>query len=169
MLWKTHVAGGLLAGALVLPYCAAGDISSQALFIGCAGVSALLNDIDSPQSKFGRLLWPVSKMLQLTAGHRGVLHSLVASVLLYSFLQALLPAYATPITIGYLSHILLDLFNPAGVPLLWPIQQHFSIPIVQTGSFVEKILFIPLAACCVFLVFTALVGPGIPLLLKLAA
>lgn len=158
-----------MAGVLVLPYCNIGDMSTQALFIGCAGISALLPDIDSPESKLGRIFWPASKLFQLTLGHRGVFHSLASTALLCLFLQVFLPAYAIPITIGYLSHIVLDLFNPAGVPLLWPVPKHFSIPLIQTGSLLEKILFMSFAACCGFFIFDVLAGQGIPSILKLVA
>lgn len=42
---------------------------------------------------------------------------------------------------GYISHILADILNPAGVPLLWPIKKRFRVPLIRTGSFAEKMLF----------------------------
>ncbi|MGL4991711.1 MAG: metal-dependent hydrolase [Sarcina sp.] len=48
--------------------------------------------------------------------------------------------YALGITLGYISHIILDLFTKEGVPLLQPISKHrFNIFPFKTGSFIEKI------------------------------
>jgi len=150
MLGKTHLVGGLIAGALIVPYV---TTSSSELFIACAGLGALLPDIDSPNSLFGRKIKPISYLIQSTMGHRGIFHSLFIAAVLFIALQILLPNYALAITIGYLSHLLLDMLTPSGVPLFWPLSFNISLPVVKTGSLVEKIIFYPLTVWCGLLIF----------------
>lgn len=148
MLWKTHVVGGLLVGALIAPQVTNGDLSTQVVFIACAGIGALLPDIDSIHSKVGRALLPVSATIQLLLGHRGVFHSLLLPILLFGSFKIFLPIYTVyylPLFVGYISHIVLDMFTPEGVPLLWPLSKHFSIPLVQTGGIIERLLFLGLS------------------------
>lgn len=48
--------------------------------------------------------------------------------------------YAVGVILGYISHIILDLFTKEGVPLLKPISKHrFKLLPFKTGSFIEKI------------------------------
>lgn len=148
MLWKTHVTGGILAGALLSSHFTSSDFFSQAVFIACAGAGALLPDIDSIHSKLGRVIMPVSATIQLIFGHRGIFHTLLLPVLLLGILNFFLPIYSLyyiPLLIGYVSHLALDLLTPEGVPLLWPLKTHFAIPLVQTGGIVERLVFIGLS------------------------
>ena len=140
MLYKTHAAGGFAAGLAL-----AGDPISGLI----AMVSALLPDIESPDSFIGRKVPVVSHGNKMIFGHRQVFHSLVGA--LTFFLISLLiikschlPAqYAYAALIGYLSHMVLDSFNPAGVPWLWPLKFRLKIPVVQTGGIVERLMVLP--------------------------
>ena len=43
---------------------------------------------------------------------------------------------AMAVFIGYLSHLVLDSFNPAGVPWLWPLKFRLKIPVTQPGGII---------------------------------
>lgn len=86
------------------------------------GLGSLLPDVDHKNSPVGIL--PCIK-------HRTVTHSLLACGL------ALL---INPwLGLGYVSHVLLDMLNPTGCPLLWPYTKKFSVGSIKTGSKVETI------------------------------
>lgn len=118
------------------------------LFIGA--VAGLLPDIDEPNAKLGRGGWmpkrlgPLFKLFAVIVslpfrllgylikgvlGHRGGTHSLSMS-----FFFTL--CFAIPLTLafgqtadwviltiwcGFISHLVADMMNPSGVPLLWPL------------------------------------------------
>ena len=145
MLWHTHVIIGAVAGIITAP-----TTGKEMIIATCiSSVAALFPDIDAPYSKIGRK-WPVaSRAVNLFFGHRGVMHSLIGCVaVLFSF-KAVLPVsmqyLSRYIGAGYISHILADMLNPAGVPLLWPIKKRFRVPLIRTGSFAEKMLFAVMA------------------------
>jgi inner membrane protein len=148
MLYKTHIAGGIIAGLLV---------GFNPVGIIISGASSLLPDIDSPHSFAGRRIWPISALIQHTAGHRGCFHSLLAAVIIYFFSIILIPKYALYIFVGYLSHLFLDALNPEGVPLLWPLDYRLRIPVVRTGSVIEKLLMAPLFLVVIFLTYKGVV------------
>ncbi len=133
MKWHTHLAGGLASGAL---------LSSSPAIIIVSGISALLPDIDKFNSKMGRAAPFLSIPISIIFGHRGFLHSLLATGLVYLLVLKLLPAYALAVLAGYLSHLFLDCLTPLGVPLLWPIPFRFRIPVIRTGSILEAVLFV---------------------------
>ncbi|MCL6559343.1 MAG: metal-dependent hydrolase [Firmicutes bacterium] len=178
MLWRTHFLAGAAAGLLA----GHADAKAAAVSAGIAGIAALLPDIDSPRSKLGRMITPVSWSIKELAGHRGILHSLlgagVVTLLMSSalwlwyththvFAQMLFPRWydyghlVLLIAAGYLSHLVMDSLNPQGVPWLWPYRKHFGLPLAQTGSVIENLVVLP----CVFLLFVWLAAK----LLSLAA
>lgn len=107
----THAAFGILIVA-----CAdAGLYASVA-----AAVGALIPDIDHPQSSIGRLLFFLSIPLNSRFGHRGVIHS----IFLWSIpLIVGLVSGSTVLqwlSIGCISHCVLDTMNKSGVRLFEP-------------------------------------------------
>ncbi len=89
-------------------------------------IGSLLPDIDNPTSYVGKLCAPVSKgfgLIHRLQGkeewmHRGIMHDA------FVYILGLLFSYFcfTPILgifIGGLTHILLDTFNPAGIPVFF--------------------------------------------------
>lgn len=82
------------------------------------------------------MLWVLPAMAAAVAGasacaareiitHRGPTHSLTALALFGLGIRALWPGLAWPLWVsllsGYASHIAIDLFNPNGVAVLWPL------------------------------------------------
>ncbi|MCL6478319.1 MAG: metal-dependent hydrolase [Peptococcaceae bacterium] len=157
MLWRTHFLAGTAAGLLLAGHV---DIKTMAVSAGVAGISALMPDLDDPHSKLGRLVAPASWTVKVTLGHRGPLHSLVgvgiafvlASVFLRSGYTYLIPM----VVAGYLSHLAMDSLNPQGVPWLWPVKTHFRVPLVQTGSILERLIITPaMLVLCVWLFWSS--------------
>lgn len=137
----THLVLGALSGATLA---ATGLFESEPLAIAAAMLGALLPDIDHPYSRLGRKMRPVSDLVALVFGHRGITHSLFAVLaMLLLLLQA--PqwfGYAGALAVGYLSHLAADACTPSGVPLLWPRRRIFRVPgvSIQTGSISEMVV-----------------------------
>lgn len=168
MLWRTHFALGAGLGALCGIAFHPSDPLAAAASAGIGGVAALLPDIDSPHSKLGRTVRPLSDVLNFALGHRGFLHSLLGAVVVLAAaaLTALfwLPSGAVwgllvpAAALGYLSHLFLDALTPGGVPLLWPRGGSASLPLLKTGGLFERVVFLPALAAAMALVLWGVVG-----------
>lgn len=134
MLGKSHFVMGVALGSLISWPAAVS-----------AGIASLLPDIDTHESTVGRLVSPVSWAIEKTVGHRNLFHSIWAAMAVYLSCQFLPYDVSLGVLIGYLSHILLDAFNPAGVRIFWPVPFNLSIPLVQAGSLLEYLLVMPVA------------------------
>lgn len=118
-------------------YCAATGHPATAAASALAGVGALLPDLDHPQSALGRRVPFVSVPLARLVGHRGVTHSLLATLAVAAALWRWSGQGAdviAPLCVGYLSHLGGDMLTPSGVPLLWPARRSFSLNLFRTGS-----------------------------------
>lgn len=140
MLYKTHAAGGFTAGLVVT-----GDP-----ILGLTAMAfSLFPDIESPDSFIGRKVPIISHGNKLIFGHRQVFHSLVGALAFFLVSMLIVKGFHLPIqyayaaVIGYLSHLVLDSFNPAGVPWLWPVKFRLKIPITKPGGFIERIIIFP--------------------------
>jgi len=162
LLWRTHFAVGALSGA-GLAILAHGD---PLVFTGAAAFASLLPDVDSPHSFLGRKVLPVSVTLEATVGHRGVLHSLLGLALVCATLGFVLRFWLPPglvygvlpaVAAGYLSHLLLDALNPGGVPLLWPSEKRFSLPVCRVGSLTERVLSVLLLLAAGYVVMKGVI------------
>lgn len=115
-------------------------IPPHPISMGIAAISALLPDIDHPKSKFGRMVPFLSYPISYFLGHRGITHSLLAifvsSLLLIYY--GLNTWYVAPIVVGYLSHLLGDMFTNSGIPLFWPNRRKIAFPIFNTGGMAES-------------------------------
>ena len=103
--------------------------------------SSLLPDVDTPNSTVGSKVKPISYLINKTGGHRGILHYPIFLAIICGLLYYLYPTIpdglerdlylyvSTGFVVGYLSHIILDMFNSAGIKLLAPfIGFKFKIP-----------------------------------------
>ena len=108
--------------------------------------SALLPDLDHPQSLLGRQLPWISGPLSRLFGHRGFTHSLLAVGLgIWGLAQfqvsgPLSGVMKDALIVGYLSHLLGDWLTPMGIPLLWPWRRRFRLPglPLKSGGGYEK-------------------------------
>lgn len=133
----THLVGGALAALLAQKI---GLLEPGLLPIAAAALGSLLPDIDHPHSLIGKRMRPVSDIISLVVGHRGITHSLVAIALMSAWIAYMgaSGSLVTAIAIGYLSHLLLDAMTPAGLPLLWPQRRVFRIRTgITTGGVME--------------------------------
>lgn len=97
--------------------------------LAAATFASILPDVDHPKSMLGRILLPVSLLLNATVGHRTLTHSLagfsIAIILAYltTISLGLSAAAYVAFTLGYASHILADMLNDAGVALMYPFEK----------------------------------------------
>lgn len=116
----THVTFGALcyfvtAAALQWPQSTAA--------VATAALGSLLPDVDLPTSAVGRPLFPIAKALNEQIGHRTLTHSFVGIFLLLLILSPLFflgSLILWALVIGYVSHLLIDTVNKAGIELLYP-------------------------------------------------
>lgn len=138
MLAKTHVAFGILAGLLTLKYAA---VSNDLLFIALVIIGVFLPDVDHPDSKLNNSL-KITKIIPFFFSHRGFFHSIFAALLVFGVLWHFVGfIYGFGLFVGYLSHLLSDALTISGVNFLHPIAKFKVRGPVQTGTFVETLVF----------------------------
>lgn len=148
MLWRTHIVTGASAGLLLAGQT---NVETAVASASIAGLAALLPDIDSPQSKLGRLVPVIPRVLSITVGHRGLLHSLVGALAMSLLMTVLIRIWYDQsfwvllplVLVGYVSHILIDSLTNSGCPLLYPLPFHLKVPLFSTGSFAERLIAFP--------------------------
>jgi len=153
---KTHVLGGALAGIACVAMFSP-ESSGAMLTIGAGMFGSLLPDLDHPGSILGREVPLISSGITQFLGHRGPMHSILAAIVVwlgawglathYLGPTSLLTSWLVALVLGYLSHLALDALNPSGVPILWPLKKHARIPLVTTGSAIEKLVVFPVLLC----------------------
>ena len=123
MVKSTHIAAGLAFAVIC-------SCSAPETILVCVG--SVLPDIDTKASFLGKKVPFLSGFLK----HRTFTHSLV-----FCALSALVSPY---LFLGVLSHIIMDMCNPKGVQLFFPLWDNIRFPIINhlfiTGSKAEKIL-----------------------------
>lgn len=152
----THL---IVASALYLLVRKAGvswgfDYPFWALVIG-----SLIPDIDHPNSLISTQLGveKASKVVSKVVGHRGITHSLLASLVSFIILSVLLLYYHSSLIIsvgfllGYLSHLLADSLNPTGVEWLQPFRRSNLHFLISTGSKTEHYFFMAVGVLTVLI------------------
>lgn len=129
------------------------DSEMGALLIMGGLIGGVFPDIDNPKSHFGQLCKPISSVIgeigklfgKTGSHHRGIFHDfsvyLAGLILSYFFAPFLVGFF-----LGALSHLFLDMFNPAGIPVLFGVRQiHLGrISADSTGAVVLTYMFISL-------------------------
>lgn len=116
----THVTFGALSYFVVA---AAMQWQPSTAAVATAALGSLLPDIDLPTSAVGRPFFPISKAINEQIGHRTLTHSVIGIMLLLTMLSPLLffdSLIVWALAIGYVSHLLIDTLNKAGIELLYP-------------------------------------------------
>ena len=134
MLFRTHVVFSLavwlgLSYFLVMPFYVLIFVLLATVFV----------DVDAWNSKFGNHWF--FRPLQFLTRHRGVLHSLVAGVLLSLILGSVSLWAGFGFFVGYVSHLFLDCFTKSGVALFWPFKYRVR-GFVKSGGIVEQVVFV---------------------------
>ena len=138
MLFRTHLIFSLLIGTLTFQY----FNFNPYLFVALVALGGMIPDIDKTGSTINNTL-KITKPITLITKHRGLFHSLffgalISSLIIFYFNKPI----GVALLIGFLSHILIDGLNEAGVNFIYPLQKlHLSGPI-ETGSVSEHILTI---------------------------
>lgn len=154
----THSLGGITIAVFLAETCP-GTYTEQGMLIGAAVIGSLLPDIDHPNSYIsnrvkglragvGFLQWIMRLMANLMpvqagnqvrsmAAHRGLAHSLLFAVLVSVLAGMIHVRYAMGMTVGILSHLILDIFS-SGVPLFLPVlAKRICLTRIKTGGMVE--------------------------------
>lgn len=93
----------------------------------------------------------ILSILGIISHHRSFTHSFVCLALYGVAMYFFCYPIAIPFTVGYLSHILLDLFNKTGMPLFFPIRHRFCLKKCGANGKANKVLYwIGLAVTVVF-------------------
>ena len=79
---------------------------------------SILPDIDTPFSKLGRFN-PLSPFMR----HRGITHSLLGAFVIGVLGIIIHATVGIWVTVGYLTHLLLDSLTPAGIDWLYPFKR----------------------------------------------
>lgn len=123
MKFQTHIVGGVILG-LFCSYSLDYPTASTVIYYGGIITGSLLPDIDHPKSYIGKKIRPISKSLNKLFGHRTFTHSLFTVII---FLEISRNTQYHPLsvglTLGIISHILLDLITPQGVALFYPLSK----------------------------------------------
>ncbi len=153
----THVLFGVLAWVVVN----FGQPVDPLVLLPVA-IGSLLPDVDTSTSFVGRLLSPLSKRLETWFGHRQEVHSLLATGVLagLAWPLRLIPEVGgsaglttgfdlwLALLVGWCSHLVLDLLNPAGIGFLLPVARGRVRLLggrVRQYETSERVLFVVLA------------------------
>lgn len=165
MTGKTHMVGGLAlatASSLLFHVCEPNSntelVTWGITFATPAVVGSVALDIDhwnSTAANFNIFTKILSIFIRILCGHRGMLHSPFFVILLtglFGWVYSVFPIpwvgnMMTGFLIGCISHLILDLLNPSGLPLLFPFtwengrpkKYHFFS--FKQGGFLEFLLF----------------------------
>ncbi|SJZ58118.1 metal-dependent hydrolase [Selenihalanaerobacter shriftii] len=130
-----------------------------------AALGAILPDIDHVNSRIGNKLKPISWIIKLFGiKHRGLTHSILGVFLFSILLEKLLlinwidKIWYYSLLIGYISHLIADMFNPLGIPILYPNEYRFKFGInITTGSWKENTFF-SITILILFIIFIIELG-----------
>ena len=76
------------------------------------------------------------------SGHRGFSHSLVATALFFGGAYLAVPELALALTVGYFSHLVIDLLNKMPERLFWPVSKGQSLGLCKVGGVVDGALLV---------------------------
>jgi len=79
-------------------------------------------------------------ILAFIGPHRGFTHSLAGFVFFTLILFMSNKAIVLPAITGYATHLAADLLTPSGIPLFYPYNKSFKIPLIRTGSLLDILI-----------------------------
>ncbi|MBI2548380.1 metal-dependent hydrolase [Candidatus Woesearchaeota archaeon] len=146
----THLVFGIVVALLFLVFVPSayvdryGDSNenvSAFLFLFLVALGALLPDIDHPGSLLGKRV----KLVGWLFSHRGIWHSLLLPAAILGLGWFFFPWFLYPsmaLSLGIVSHLLLDGLTPRGVRLFYPFSDFQLRGFLKTGGALETVLFI---------------------------
>lgn len=131
------------------------------IFLVAGALAGLLPDVDATQALIHRYSYGVSRVFSFFR-HRGPLHSLLAVfgifILATLFLTQFHPWLPAVVTLGYLSHPLIDGFNGPGVEYLYPSRRRYRIVprwlTSPVGGWMDQLLLVVSIAALAYFLFT---------------
>ena len=142
MIYRTHLAFGLLVGLFALPF----SSINKFLFLGLVLLGSLLPDIDHENSKINNKL-KFTKIIGHLFKHRGIFHTLLLAVLLPGLVWYFVGyGYGVALFAGYMSHLVIDGFTLAGINFLHPFANLRLMGFIETGTVAETLLFVVILA-----------------------
>lgn len=154
MTGKTHFIGGLALGfATYHLFNFDTTLVNAVTWYGACGIGALLPDLDHHHAPISQILFPISWLIRKKWSHRTATHSIlfliITTLLIVLFTNNLFIIMG--IFTGILSHLLMDMLNPTGVPLFYPFnKKKYRVAKVRTGGNTEPAAL--LAFCMVMFI-----------------
>ncbi|MGB7416329.1 MAG: metal-dependent hydrolase, partial [Thermosynechococcaceae cyanobacterium] len=150
MMIVTHTAFSVAGTALSMG-------TADPLVLGVAAVAAQLPDIDTSKSAPGRLLFPISRLLERRFPHRSITHSFMATLFIAVLslpLMFLRLNLWQALILGYFFGWFGDVFTKSGVCAFYPSPARLVIPgnprmRLSTGSGAEVFVFVALLAVAI--------------------
>jgi len=143
MLLRTHLAISLFFILVCLS-----SVSSKLIFILFVLIGTIIPDIDSKKSFGGN--FKILRPIQLLFTHRGFFHSLLFMVLVLIFLKYVFPVGMFGFFVGFLSHIIADIFTIEGIRVFYPFNFKF-FGFVKTGELSETLFLLFVVVVDIFL------------------
>ena len=149
MTGKTHLLTGVCAGVLTAASIASDNAIMFGLTITATCMGSIIPDIDNEKSMVGSNIKILSKLINKISGHRGFTHAplllAVFFIAMYYVMKHYQFEYYMPVlygyTIGYTSHLLLDMLTKNGIPLLYPfLKKRTHIFNIKSGGIAEFLI-----------------------------
>ncbi|EAD3476076.1 metal-dependent hydrolase [Listeria monocytogenes] len=141
---KTHL---LTTFAIVTPVA---YMTNNMDMLGVFGLAlgTVLPDIDEPNSYIGRRIPILPHIIKKTFGHRGMTHTLIATIL-FATLASMIPnSFTEMLATGYFLHIAEDTFSMTGIKWLAPFSQKtLAFKLYSTGKMSETIIMFLMLIC----------------------
>lgn len=143
MMFKTHLAFGLLVGLLSLRFLQPENIL---IFLFIASFFAIFPDIDKSNSKIGKKLKFLSYPIELIFRHRGLFHTIYLPIAIFLvFLGFNSAIYGFGALLGYISHLLLDALTTSGIKPFYPLISRRIKGFIKVNAFLEFLIFLLIA------------------------
>ncbi len=134
MLLRTHFAISIFAILLLI-----NSVEGKLLFVIATLIFTAIPDIDTPNSKWGRM--KIFRPLQFFVKHRGLFHSFSFLILVSLFFLFLIPKLVLPFFLAYSLHLFADSFTKEGITLFYPFKKKLRGD-VKSGGKVEVSIFL---------------------------
>lgn len=142
MTGKTHLyTGGFIGGASIILFTSTGWVTPESCMFFLIGtlIGSIAPDIDHSHSTISKKLGVIPGIIvQYFFGHRGIVHSIAFGAGISMVPTIIVPSFGIGLFIGWLSHLLLDMFTPSGVAILWPYRRDRYAILPELTSRVRK-------------------------------
>lgn len=99
--------------------------------------------------------------------HRGQTHSIICPILLYIASGYYSRSLLLGMAIGWISHIIIDLFNGKGIEILYPLsKQNYRIMDIKYNGIIENVLLVLMCVGIIFIIISQYVTIDIQAMIK---